>query len=155
MAVEDLGRYLREHPFLQGMEDRHIETIVGCASNVVFNPGDYVYREGQDASTFYFIRHGRVSVEIHAHNRGPIAIETMTEGEVLGWSWLFPPYKWHFDAKATELVRATALDGKCLRGKCDTDHELGYELLKRFAHVVVNRMQATRLQLLDIYGTHD
>lgn len=155
MAVEDLGRYLKQHPFLQGLEDRHIETIVGCASNVKFDPGEYVYKEGQEANTFYFIRHGRIAVEIHAHNRGPLAIETVGEGDVLGWSWLIPPYRWHFDARAQELVRAIAMDGKCLRGKCDEDHELGYEIMRRFAQVFVNRLRATRLQLMDMYGKGD
>jgi hypothetical protein len=76
------------------------------------------------------------------------------EGEILGWSWLIPPYNWHFDARAVELTRAIALDGKCLRNKCEQDHDLGYELLKRFAHIMEQRLQATRLQLLDVYGNH-
>ena len=79
-------------------------------------------------------------------------IQTIDEGDVLGWSWLFPPYVWHFDVKAVELTRAIAMDGECLRNKCEEDHELGYEIMKRFSHVMVNRLSATRLQLLDIYG---
>ncbi len=78
--------------------------------------------------------------------------QTVAEGDVLGWSWLFPPYRWVFDAQALELTRALVFDGTCLRGKCEDDHNLGYELMKRFAHVVVQRLQATRLQLLDVYG---
>jgi CRP-like cAMP-binding protein len=73
---------------------------------------------------------------------------------VLGWSWLFPPYRWHFDARALELTRAIALDGKCLREKCEEDHDLGYELVKRVAQIIMERLQATRLQLLDVYGVH-
>ena len=74
---------------------------------------------------------------------------------LLGWSWLFPPYQWHFDARALELTRTTALDGQCLRIKCEEDHELGYRLGQRFAHVMMQRLQATRLQLLDVYGVQN
>jgi CRP/FNR family transcriptional regulator, cyclic AMP receptor protein len=72
--------------------------------------------------------------------------------EVLGWSWRFPSYRWQFDARALELTHTIALDGKCLRAKCDEDHSLGYEMVKRFARVIIERLQAARLQLLDVYG---
>lgn len=150
--MQDLGPYLKEHPFLDGMTDSQIELLVGCASNAKFDVGDYVAREGQQAKQFYFVRHGRFALELMTHDRGPMVIETIGEGDVLGWSWLFPPHTWHFDAKATELTRAIAMDGECLRGKCEEDHELGYAIMKRFSHVMVNRLSATRLQLLDIYG---
>jgi CRP/FNR family cyclic AMP-dependent transcriptional regulator len=93
-----------------------------------------------------------VAVEIFAPQKGPITIETVVEGDVLGWSWLVPPYNWRFDARAMEMTRAVALDGVCLRNKCETDHDLGYELMKRFANIIDRRLQATRLQLLDIYA---
>jgi CRP-like cAMP-binding protein len=83
--------------------------------------------------------------------QGRITIETIASGDVLGWSWLFPPYRWHFDAQALELTRAIAFDGACLRAKCDDDHDLGYAL-QRFARIMMQRLQATRLQLLDVYG---
>ena len=91
-------------------------------------------------------------VETFIPQKGPLGIRTRESGEVLGWSWLIPPYHWHFDVRAVELTRAIALDAKCLRGKCEEDLKLGYELLKRFAHVMEERLQATRLQLLDVYG---
>lgn len=150
--MQDLGPYLKEHPFLKGMSDSHIELLLGCASNVKFDVGDYVSREGQEAKRFFFVRHGRLALELLTHDRGPMVIETLGEGDVLGWSWLFPPHVWHFDARAAELTRAIAMDGECLRNKCEEDHELGYEIMKRFSHVMVNRLSATRLQLLDIYG---
>jgi hypothetical protein len=71
---------------------------------------------------------------------------------VIGWSWLFPPYRWHFDGRALSSVRATSFDGACLRGKCDQDPALGYELMKRFARVFSERLRGTRLRLLDVYG---
>nr|MBN2276441.1 cyclic nucleotide-binding domain-containing protein [candidate division Zixibacteria bacterium] len=150
--MENLERILSEHPFLEGMSQKHIELLVGCASNVVFKAGEFIFREGEPADNFYFIRHGRVLVETHVPQKGPIVIRSRAEGEIFGWSWMVPPYKWHFDARATELTRAITLDGKCLRTKCEEDHDLGYEIMKRFALVIAERLEATRLQLMDIYG---
>lgn len=152
--METLETVLAEHPFLQGLSAEHLHLMVGCASNVRFEAGQYLFHEGDQANKFYFIRQGKVAVEIRAAAKGPIVIQTLNAGEVLGWSWLIPPYEWHFDARAVELTRAFALDGKCLRTKCEEDHHLGYELLKRFTDIIEQRLQATRLQLLDIYGTH-
>lgn len=154
MQMQTLEPYLAEHPFLKGLEQKHLKIIVGCASNVRFDAGQFILREGEEANNFYIIRHGKVSLEIFTQDRGPITIQTIGEGEVLGWSWLIPPYHWHYDARALELTRAIALDGKCLRTKCEQDHDLGYELLKRFAYIITQRLEATRLQLLDIYGVH-
>jgi CRP-like cAMP-binding protein len=153
--METLEPILAEHPFLKGLEPPHLHLIVGCASNVLFNAGQYLVHEGDQADKFYFIRQGKVAVEVYAAEKGTITIQTLGEGEVLGWSWLIPPYQWHFDARAIELTRAFALDGKCLRTKCEEDHDLGYELLKRFTHIIEQRLEATRLQLLDVYGTRD
>jgi CRP/FNR family transcriptional regulator, cyclic AMP receptor protein len=153
MSAESLGRILGEHPFFKDMRADQLATLVGCASNVVFEQGGYLCREGAPADRFYVIRFGVVSVETFAPTRGPVTIETAGAGEVLGWSWLFPPYKWHFDVRAQTLVRALALDGVCLRGKCEADPVLGYEMVKRFADVVVRRLEATQLQLLDLYGS--
>ena len=150
--MKDLGRILGEHPFLQGMSPEHVKLLVGCASNVVFKPGEFIIREGQPANSFFFIREGQVQIETHVPNEGTITISTRHEGEVFGWSWLVPPYKWHFDARAGDRVRAIAMDGKCLRDKCDEDHDLGYEIMKRFSLIIAERLEATRLQLMDIYG---
>jgi CRP-like cAMP-binding protein len=149
--METLERILTEHPFFQGLEPLHLQLLVGCAANQVFKPGEAFIRRGGEANEFYLIRHGKVAVELRTPSRGALTVQTLGEGEVLGWSWLLPPYRWHFDARAMELVRAIALDGKCLRLKCEEDHHLGYELLKRFAHIVTRRFDATLLQLLDVY----
>ena len=152
MAIESFERILGEHPFFQGLGHAHLATLVGCASNVKFAAGEFIFRQGQPADRFYVVRHGQIALEIFAPGQGAIAIETIDDADVLGFSWLFPPHRWRFDARAVTLVRALALDGKCLRGKCETDTGLGYELMKRFALVVVQRLEATRLQLLDLYG---
>ncbi len=152
MAVETLERLLVEHPFFKGLKKEYLDLIVGCAKNVFYKPGEFIFREGEEANEFYVIRDGKVSLEFSSPGKEPIVIQTLEDGEVLGWSWLVPPYYWHFSARAIEPTRAIALDGKCLRTKCEEDHNLGYELLKRFVTIVEQRLQATRIQLLDLYG---
>lgn len=151
MEKESLAGILAGQPFLQGLQPQQVDLIVGCASNVRFEPGEFVFRAGDEANHFYVVRTGHVSVEVIAPQHGAITIETVGEGDLLGWSWLIPPFQWHFDARALNLTRAIALDARCLRGKCDADPALGYELLKRFAQVMEQRLEATRLQLLDLY----
>jgi CRP/FNR family cyclic AMP-dependent transcriptional regulator len=150
--MQTLESILVEHPFFKGLQSQYLQLIAGCASNVRFNAGAYILREGEQASQFYLIRHGKVALEVLAAQRGPITIETIEAGEVLGWSWLFPPYRWHFSARVVEPVRAIALDGICLRTKGEEDHDLGYELMMRVAQIMMDRLQATRIQLLDVYG---
>lgn len=150
--MESLEGLLAEHPFFRGLEPRYLQLAVGCAANVRFGAGEFIFREGEEADQFYLVRHGRVSLEVFAPDRGPLVVQTLEAGDILGWSWLIPPYQWRFDARALELTRVVALDGKCLRDKCESDHDLGYELLKRFAYIVGQRLDATRLQLLDVYG---
>ena len=139
-----------ESPLFAGLAPAHAELIAGCATNVHFRTGEFLFREGGPADTFYLLRHGRVVLETYMPSRGSFAIETLEEGDVVGWAWLFEPYRWHFDARALDDVGAVAFDGACLRGKCADDHELGYELLNRFAQVLVDRLQSTRLRLLDV-----
>ncbi|HTT86555.1 MAG TPA: cyclic nucleotide-binding domain-containing protein, partial [Acidimicrobiales bacterium] len=115
-------------------------------------PGRLLLAENDPADTLYLLRRGSVAIEIHAPGRGPITIETVGPGAVVGWSWLVPPYRWHFDARAATAVGAVALDGACLRSKSEEDPVLGYALMKRVAAVLVERLQMTRLRLLDLYG---
>ena len=141
-----------ESPALAGLDRRHLDLIAGCGENVRFAGGEPLFRAGETADRFYLIRQGSVALELVVPQREPVTIETLHEGELLGWSWLFEPHRWVFDAHAVEDVAAVAFDGACLRGKCEADHELGYQLMRRFAAVLVDRLQATRLQLLDVYG---
>ena len=150
--METLERIIAEHRFFEGLESYYTTLLTGCAANARFAAGSYIFREGEEANQFYLIRSGKVALEIFAPQRKPIAVETLAEGDVLGWSWLFPPYRWKFHAHAVTDARAISFDGKCLRGKCEQNHDLGYEVLKRFAQVVAQRLDATRLQLLDVYA---
>lgn len=153
MQNEDLTEILRQHPFLAELSEDHMRILVGCASNIRFEEGGYLLHEGQTADKFFLIRTGRVALEVNLDERGSLRVQTVGPGDVLGWSWLISPYRWHFSGVAVADVRAVALDGKCLRNKCETDHDFGYAMLKRLSQVMEQRLEATRLQLLDLYGT--
>ena len=152
---QSLESVLAGVPLLEGLGPEEVALLVGCAGNVRFAAGENLFRRGDPADTFYVVRHGSVALETFVPARGAVTIETVDAGEVLGWSWLFPPYRWHFDARAVSLVRATSFDGACLRGKCERDPQLGYDLMSRFAQVMIKRLQWTRMRLLDVYGNGD
>ena len=149
MTLEPL---LRDHPFLKGLEPEYLALLAGCATNVRFGEGSFLFREGGPADRCFLIREGKVALEIAASGRGSIIVQTLAAGDVAGFSWLLEPHRWQFDARAIEPVRAVALDGVCLRGKCADDPRLGFELMRLFARLAVQRLQATRLRLLDVYG---
>lgn len=150
--MQTLEPILRGHEFFRDLDPNHVTVLVGCASNVRFPDGGYLFRESESADRFFLIREGKVALEIAAPGRESVVVQTETEGGVIGFSWLLGPHTWNFDARAIGNVRAVALDGVCLRGKCDEDPHLGYALMQRFARVAVARLQATQLQLLDMYG---
>ena len=150
--MQTIEELLAEAPAFSGMSREHLELIAGCAQNKVFQAGEYLMREGDPADSFFVIRHGRVAMEIFVPQRGAVTIETIDDGDLLGWSWLVPPFRGHLDARALGTVRTVVFDAACLRGKSDTDPVLGYELMRRFIPVIVERLQATRVRLLDVYG---
>jgi len=152
--MHDLVPLLQEHPFFKGLAPQHLQFITGCASNVRFAAGERIFREGQPTDHFYLLRYGRAAVEIFVPGKGAMTIQTLGEGEILGWSWILPPYKAHHDARALDLIRALAFDGQCLRAKFEEDPRLGYELMQRFTRVIVERLQNAQLQLVDLYGHH-
>ena len=150
--MQTLEQLIAGAPVFAGLAPAQLQLIAGCAVNARFNAGELLFREGGPAERFFLVRAGAVALEVEAPGRGALVIETLGEGEVVGWSWLFEPYRWQFDARATMPTAVVAFDGACLRGKCDADHELGYQLMRRFAASMIERLQATRLQLLDVYG---
>lgn len=152
IKLQEIAELLTETEVFEGLDPADLEFIAGCGTNVAFRAGEPIAREGSPAEHFYVIRAGKVALEVAVPQAEALEIETLGPGEVLGWSWLFPPYKWAFDVRAVEQTRAVSLDGTCLRGKCGDDPRLGYELMQRFARVMTARLQATRLQLLDVYG---
>jgi CRP/FNR family transcriptional regulator, cyclic AMP receptor protein len=150
--MKTLEPLLAEHPFFKGLEPRFLELLVGCASNVRFEAEQYIFRQGEAANRFYLLRAGCVALELYAPGRGAVTVETLDEGDVLGWSWLIPPYQRQFNARALETTRAFAFDAECLRRKCEEDHALGYEMMKRFSTMIVDRLTGAYLQLMDVYG---
>lgn len=148
-TVEDL---LADAPALRGLAPEHRAQLAGCARNGVFAPGELMMREGDPADTFYVIREGTVALETVVPGRGPVTLQTLHDGDLLGWSWLVPPYRTAFDARSLGRTHAMALDGACLRAKSERDPALGYDLLKLLAAVFVERLQDTRMRLLDLYG---
>jgi len=143
---------LRSHPFFAGLSDEHLVLVTGCAATVAFPTGAFLFHEGDPADTFYLIRGGSVALEIVAPGRGALTVQTLSAGDVAGFSWLLEPHRWESDGRAVERVLAVKMDGACLRGKCDEDPRLGYELMRRFSSLAVIRLQSVQLQLLDVYG---
>jgi CRP-like cAMP-binding protein len=150
--MQILERAVAEHPFFAGFDQGFTHLMVSCASHMRFRTGEYIFRQGDPAHTFYLLRQGIVPVEVPAPQQKPIVVATLAVGEILGWSWMLPPYQWKHRARAVSDGRAIALDGKCLRTKCEENHDLGFEVVKRFAQIIEQRLDTTRLQLLDVYG---
>jgi CRP-like cAMP-binding protein len=150
--MDTVSHFLNEHPFFQGFQPEHMRELVTCARDVRFEQGEFLFREGDEARNFYVIREGRIRIELHDARQGAVAVQTVERDDVLGWSWLVPPYLWHFDARALRTSLAVALDGERLRELCEKDHSLGYELMRRMAGIMEQRLQATRLQLMDLYS---
>jgi CRP-like cAMP-binding protein len=151
-TVEDL---LAEAPALQGLAEGHRELIAGCTRNRVYGPGEELMREGGPADEFFVVRSGTVAIETPVPGRGTVTIETLHDGDIVGWSWLVPPYRAAFGARSLGTTHVLAVDGACLRAKCDGDPALGYDLLKLVASVFTERLKETRLRLLDLYGRVD
>lgn len=148
--METLEPIIREHAFFKGLPEKYIDFIVGCTAHVVFKAGEVILKEGESADKFFVVRSGHVAIYIGSPHE--ITIQTIHDGDILGWSWLIPPYRYRFSARAVENTRALVLDGKCLREKCEKNSDLGYELLKRLVDVFGQRLEAARMQLLDMYN---
>ena len=147
-SPQSIESAIRTHPFLEGMSPHQYRILSDCARQSHFGGDEVIFREGDPANRFYLIQWGKVALESHTTDRGIIRIEVIGAGDVLGWSWLFPPYFWHFDARALEPTDAIFIYGTPLREECETDHDLGYELMKRLSQVMTRRLQATRWQLI-------
>lgn len=150
--MRSIDELVGAHPFAAGLSDEHRALVAGCAHNVALDVGTMLCAEGESADTFYLLRRGHVSIEVHQAGRGPIVIETVGPGDAVGWSWLVAPYRWTFDARATQPVGALAIDGACLRAKSLEDSALGFALLSRVSQELLERLQSTRVRLLDLYG---
>ena len=153
--METIDDLLSRHPFFTGLKPEHLALIAGCGQNVHVKAGTYLLREGEAADRFFAIRGGSVAVETYVPSRGPVTLQTLGEGEILGWSWLIKPYRWTYEAVATEPVRAIEFHADCIRPYLDEEPAAGYELVTRIAGVMAERLQSAGLRLIDIYGVHD
>lgn len=152
-GTEDIKAILTKHEFLAGIDERCISRLAELSCLDSFHVNDYVFRAGEKSDKCFLIREGQVALEVYDPSRGSVRLETLSEGKVLGWSWLIPPYQWCFDARALLLTRLISLDATALHRAMETDHDFGYLLLKRFTTVFAQRLHAARLQLMDMYGS--
>ena len=153
--METVKDIIGKHPFFEGLSPKFLDLISGCGRNVKFEKGAYIFREGDTADYFYLLRHGRVALQISVPDRDPLTVQTLDAENILGLSWLVPPYRRSWDAKALQPTRAIALDADCLRGKCEANNDLGYNLMKKFVPALVERLDGARMQVLNVYGTED
>jgi len=140
------------HPFLVGISEHHIRLLADCAMRSHFEAGHVIFREGESANRFYLIEHGKVALESSTLGE-PVRIEEIGDGDLLGWSWLFPPYAWHFTARTLRHTTAIFFYGTVLREYSEKDHSLGFELFKRMSVVMLRRLQAARQKLLSVRKT--
>jgi len=146
---KDLWKEIAAHPFLTGMSAHHLELLTRYATRKIFEPGELIFRAGEPAHGFYLIQNGTIVLEGSVMEHGSIATDTVRAGEPLGWSWLFPPYVWHFDARAAEPTTAIFFYGTILRQYCDKDPALGLELFKRMSEIMMRRLQQARKHLIE------
>jgi CRP/FNR family cyclic AMP-dependent transcriptional regulator len=146
--IEVTTSALAGHPLLHGMPREHLDTLVAAASDVMFPARHRIFEDGGTADRFWLIRSGHVALDVQVPGEGPMVIETVGMGELLGWSWLFPPYRWAFGAVTLSPFEAFEFDAKAVRDRCTADPVLGYEFTQRVAHVLAKRLQATRMRLI-------
>jgi CRP-like cAMP-binding protein len=139
------------HSFIQALSEQHRLRLASGVQSFQFAPGAYLAREGAPATAFYLIQAGQVSIGTNLGERGAVPTQTVGPGDVVGWSWLLPPYLWQFDARAIDAVQGLMFDAAWLRDQCERDHELGYHLVRQILAVVSSRLAACRVRLLDIY----
>lgn len=147
--MDTLEPIIQEHNFFIGLKPDLLKMVVGCASNVVFDKKQVIFKEGDQADKLYLIRSGRVAIYICHPQK--VTIQTLWEGDILGWSWLVAPFEYRLTAEAIEKTQAIIIDAKCLRKKCEEDKVFGYEVMKRLASVITQRLEATMYQICDLF----
>jgi CRP/FNR family cyclic AMP-dependent transcriptional regulator len=154
-ASNQLLALVAQQPFFKGMSGHLIQHLADSILEMQFEPGQWLFRQGDPANRFYLILKGKVLIESEVKELGMVPIRTLGPGDDLGWAWLFPPYQMHFSACAIEPTRAIFFYGTRLREKCEANHELGYQLMKRVAEVVVRNLNATQQRLMEFTHASD
>jgi len=147
-VVPSIDSVIAGHPFLRGLKPEHQRLLAESAMRVSYAPGELIFAEAEPANRFYLIEKGRVSLESRTKDQAPVPVQIIGPGDVLGWSWLFPPYYWNFDARALDPTTAIFFYGTRLREQCEEDSDFGFEMMRRMTAVVIQRLQAARKELL-------
>ncbi|HEU4423231.1 MAG TPA: cyclic nucleotide-binding domain-containing protein [Pilimelia sp.] len=142
---------LAEQPFFEGFSERELQRLSQCARRSMFHGGAQIFEEGGRADRFWVIQRGAVRLYAHVPAKGDVPVETLGAHAVLGWSWLFHPYRWNFTATAVENTHTVEFNAARVREMCDSEPEFGYELTRRFMKVIANRLRHTRRRLVDLY----
>lgn len=145
---ESMATRVALHPCLVGMNRDQLALLTDCAMSVQFEEGQIIFHEGEIANRFYLIESGEVVLESGIRSVDSVVIDVIGAGDLLGWSWMFPPYTWRFTARAIEPTSAIFFYGTILREYCERDDSLGYELFKRLAPIMIQRMQSAREKLI-------
>jgi CRP-like cAMP-binding protein len=144
--------YLSKHRFFKDFDRSYLKVLADHAVEKGFRRGERVSAQDDVASSFFLILEGEMEVQIPSIYGPPIVVQTLAKDDILGWSWLIPPYKWHFEAKASEDTRVLEFNGEDLRARCEEDPKMGYELMKHFAGLMADRVQAARMRVLEVCG---
>jgi CRP/FNR family cyclic AMP-dependent transcriptional regulator len=149
MSNQSTTEYLSAHEFFSELSDDVLEFLCECSSTLVIKKGQILFRQGENADKFYVVRNGRISIEMPAIMGPNLEIQTLGKDHVLGWSWLISPYKWHFQTEAEEDSELLQFDGAAILARCEQEPKFGYELLKKFAGLMSERLNAARQKMMD------
>ena len=144
-----LATTIAEHRLFKDLAPRYLALLAEVAMFKEFAADELIFKEGDPANRFYVILDGEVALESARRDGSSVLLQTIGRDDVLGWSWLFPPYYWHFDARAAVPTKAIFFYGTWLRENCERDHDFGYEMMKRMSAIIIARLQATRKKLAE------
>jgi len=151
MADAAIYTYIAQNPFFENLSEPYLALISSHATSCSYGAQQRVFQQDAAADAFFIVRQGSVALEVPAVSGTPLNLQTVRDGQVLGWSWLIPPYRWLFDARAIEPSTLVVVDGKKMRAACDEDPQLGYDLLRRFAGLMSARLNTARLAAVRQY----
>ncbi len=147
--MSSIKDYLSSHAFFSGLNDDFIEFLADSATKMRIKDGESLFKQGERADKFYLLRSGQISIQVPALMGPTLDIQTLGEDQILGWSWLISPYRWSFQARAVEDSEVIEFDGSAILERCEKDPAFGYELFKRFAALMSERLDAARQKMMD------
>ena len=149
MGESEISELIAGHEVFRGLDPQIIDVLAEFASEREFGKDEVVFRHGEPARNFYLVRSGEIVVEVAAIEGPPLVLQRLGEGALLGWSWLIPPYRWNFQARAKKAARVLEFDGEAIRGHCEQDPHTGYEILKRFVQLMSERLETARTRMME------